>query len=73
MQLYVVTGRATEEDRYGVILAVRTRVYGVYSSRARADAMAAKYDGHVYPFYLDQDGNPQVVEEWENPGFASSS
>lgn len=73
MQLYAVTGNSTEEDRYGVILSVKVRVYGIYSSRGRADAMATKYNGHVHPFYLDQDGNAQVVEEWQNPGFVSSS
>jgi len=70
MQLYVVTGISTEEDRYGVILSVKVRVHGVYSSRTRADAMADKHNGDVRSFHLDQDGNSQVVEGWENPGFA---
>jgi hypothetical protein len=70
MDIWIVTSAAREEDKFGKILAVRVRCYGIFTTQVEADAMAAKHHGHVTPHVTDQE-SATLLEYWENPGFAT--
>jgi len=69
MQIFVVTSKAQEESNTGIIESVKVRTHGVFSTRARADAIASKYGGQVHEDYLDKENIGSVLQYWVNPGF----
>jgi hypothetical protein len=71
MQLYIVTSLALEQNPVGNILVAKCRCHAICTTRARADALAEKYDGEVTEFTADADSHGRIVWRWENPGFAS--
>lgn len=71
MEIFVVTSQAQEEDNVGIILTAMVRIYGVYSDRTRADAIATKYRGTVKSLYLDKENIGDVLQQWVNPGYVS--
>lgn len=71
MEVFVVTSKAQEEDNVGIILSVKVRIHGVFTERARADSMAAKYDGAVKAIYIDKENAGDIIQYWLNPGYKS--
>jgi len=71
MQVFIVTSKATEQNATGIILSVKTRLYGVFTSLEHAEAIAEKYDGTVKATYLDKEQDGFVLQTWTNPGFAT--
>lgn len=69
MDVFVVTTKSTEEDKYGTIQFVRARLHGVFSDRSRADAIAGKYNGSVVATHLDKELLGTLLQYWENPGY----
>lgn len=70
MKLYLVTHFSVEEDSAGITERLETVVYGVYTTKERADAIAEKWDGNVSEFHADLESN-SIVERWTNPGYIS--
>jgi hypothetical protein len=70
MDIWIVTSAATEEDKYGKILSVQARCFGVFTTLEEADGVAARHHGHVTPMVTDQDEMVRL-ERWVNPGFAT--
>ena len=68
MNLYMVTKASQEKERDGTILRALTRVFGVYTTEERAQAIAEKHQARVTRIIADQE-KMLTVEEWINPGF----
>lgn len=68
MNVWVVTALGKEEDKFGKILAVHVRCFGVYTTETEADQIAAKHQGVATPFVADDEALARLAY-WENPGF----
>lgn len=72
MQLYLVTGLATEQTSAGIIQRVDSIVYGVFTREEQAEGIAEKYNGNVKEITWDMESR-RVVENWVNPGYFADS
>ncbi len=69
MTAWVVTSQGKEESPTGTILRVYVRCWGVYSTEARAQVIAAKHSATVTEMTVDQEQGANL-EVWLNPGYA---
>ena len=69
MQLFLVTTQSVEKDRAGTILQVHVTVHGTFGSLARAETIAAKYEGQVKEMVLDKEYDARKIQTWVNPGY----
>lgn len=71
MELYLVSKKSQEESVTGVIEVAETTVYGVYTTRTRADNIADKYDADVTVFVADKETRV-AIQRWTNPGYVEN-
>lgn len=70
MALYLVSKASQDESVTGIIQVAETVVYGVFSTSARADEIAEKYNGTVSELVQDMETSIKI-QRWINPGYAS--
>jgi|GEM_PF-2833728 len=68
MELFLVSKASQEETRTGEIEVAEMTVFGIFTTRDRADLIADKHDAGVTEFVADKE-ELETVERWINPGY----
>ena len=64
-----MTSVAKEEDKFGKILSVKVRCFGVFTTMEGAHEVAERHHGQATHLSTDHD-EMALLAMWENPGFA---
>ena len=70
MDLYLVSKKSQEESSTGVVEVAETMVYGIFTTRSRADDIADKHDADVTVVVRDRETSFSL-QRWTNPGYAT--